>query len=106
MAQNAGYFESASGGTLFLDEVTEMPPDMQVHFLRVLETGTYQRVGGTDLLRANARILCASNRDPAASVADGRLRQDFLHRLLVIPCACPAARARWRRGDAGATLSQ
>ncbi|WP_241145417.1 sigma 54-interacting transcriptional regulator [Achromobacter xylosoxidans] len=98
VAQNAGYFESASGGTLFLDEVTEMPPDMQVHFLRVLETGTYQRVGGTDLLRANARILCASNRDPAASVADGRLRQDFLHRLLVIPLRVPPLRER--EGDA------
>lgn len=98
VAQNAGYFESASGGTLFLDEVTEMSPDMQVHFLRVLETGTYQRVGGTDLLRANVRIVCASNRDPAASVADGRLRQDFLHRLLVIPLRVPPLRER--EGDA------
>ncbi|MGH8817914.1 sigma-54 interaction domain-containing protein [Achromobacter pestifer] len=94
IAQNAGYFEYASGGTLFLDEVTEMPPDMQVHFLRVLEAGTYQRVGGSDLLRANVRIICASNRDPAASVADGRLRQDFLHRLLVIPLRVPPLRER------------
>lgn len=94
LAQNAGYFEYASGGTLFLDEVTEMPPDMQVHFLRVLEAGTYQRVGGSDLLRANVRIICASNRDPAASVADGRLRQDFLHRLLVIPLRVPPLRER------------
>ena len=94
VAQNAGYFEYASGGTLFLDEVTEMPPDMQVHFLRVLEAGTYQRVGGADLLRANVRIICASNRDPAASVADGRLRQDFLHRLLVIPLRVPPLRER------------
>ncbi|MBB1593029.1 sigma-54-dependent Fis family transcriptional regulator [Achromobacter sp. UMC46] len=94
LAQNAGYFEYASGGTLFLDEVTEMPPDMQVHFLRVLEAGTYQRVGGSDLLRANVRIICASNRDPAASVAEGRLRQDFLHRLLVIPLRVPPLRER------------
>lgn len=94
LAQNAGYFEYASGGTLFLDEVTEMPPDMQVHFLRVLEAGTYQRVGGSDLLRANVRIICASNRDPAASVADGRMRQDFLHRLLVIPLRVPPLRER------------
>jgi DNA-binding NtrC family response regulator len=94
VAQNAGYFEYASGGTLFLDEVTEMPPDMQVHFLRVLETGTYQRVGGSDLLRANVRLICASNRDPAASVAAGRLRQDFLHRLLVIPLRVPPLRER------------
>lgn len=94
LAQNAGYFEYASGGTLFLDEVTEMPPDMQVHFLRVLEAGTYQRVGGSDLLRANVRIICASNRDPAASVAEGRMRQDFLHRLLVIPLRVPPLRER------------
>ncbi|CAB3632985.1 Transcriptional regulatory protein ZraR [Achromobacter pulmonis] len=104
VAQNAGYFESASGGTLFLDEVTEMPPDMQVHFLRVLESGTYQRVGGSDLLRANARILCASNRDPAAAVAAGRLRQDFLHRLLVIPLRVPPLRER--AGDAAVLAQQ
>ena len=67
---------------------------MQVHFLRVLEAGTYQRVGGSDLLRANVRIICASNRDPAASVADGRMRQDFLHRLLVIPLRVPPLRER------------
>lgn len=94
IAQNAGYFEYASGGTLFLDEVTEMPPDMQVHFLRVLEAGTYQRVGGSDLLRANVRIISASNRDPAAAVAEGRLRQDFLHRLLVVPLRVPPLRER------------
>lgn len=94
VAQNAGYFEYASGGTLFLDEVTEMPPDLQVNFLRVLEAGTYQRVGGSDLLRANVRIICASNRDPFASVAEGRLRQDFLHRLLVIPLRVPPLRER------------
>lgn len=94
VSQNAGYFEYASGGTLFLDEVTEMPPDMQVHFLRVLEAGTYQRVGGSDLLRANVRIICASNRDPGVSVAEGRLRQDFLHRLLVVPLRVPPLRER------------
>lgn len=94
VAQNAGYFEYASGGTLFLDEVTEMPPDLQVNFLRVLEAGTYQRVGGSDLLRANVRIICASNRDPVASVAEGRLRQDFLHRLFVIPLRVPPLRER------------
>ncbi len=102
LAQNAGYFEYASGGTLFLDEVTEMPPDMQVHFLRVLEAGTYQRVGGSDLLRANVRIICASNRDPAASVAEGRMRQDFLHRLLVIPLRVPPLR---ERGDDAVILA-
>ena len=103
VAQNAGYFEYASGGTLFLDEVTEMPPDMQVHFLRVLESGTYQRVGGADLLRANVRVICASNRDPQAAVAEGRLRQDFLHRLLVVPLRVPPLR---ERGDDARILAQ
>ncbi len=102
VGQNAGYFEYASGGTLFLDEVTEMPPDLQVNFLRVLEAGTYQRVGGSDLLRANVRIICASNRDPFASVAQGRLRQDFLHRLLVIPLRVPPLR---ERGDDALVLA-
>ncbi|MGS1107716.1 sigma 54-interacting transcriptional regulator [Achromobacter anxifer] len=102
VAQSAGYFEYASGGTLFLDEVTEMPPDLQVNFLRVLEAGTYQRVGGSDLLRANVRIICASNRDPYASVAQGRLRQDFLHRLLVIPLRVPPLR---ERGDDALVLA-
>jgi len=102
VAQSAGYFEYASGGTLFLDEVTEMPADLQVNFLRVLEAGTYQRVGGSDLLRANVRIICASNRDPFASVAQGRLRQDFLHRLLVIPLRVPPLR---ERGDDALVLA-
>lgn len=93
-SQNAGYFEHASGGTLFLDEVTEMSPDLQVHFLRVLETGSYQRVGGTDLLRADVRIICATNRDPHQAVSDGILRQDFLHRLWVLPLRVPPLRER------------
>ena len=94
VAQNAGYFEYASGGTLFLDEVTEMPPDMQVHFLRVLEAGTYQRVGGADLLRANVRIICASNRDPEQAVQEGKLREDLYYRLSVFPLELPPLRER------------
>lgn len=94
LSQSPGYFEHASGGTLFLDEVTEMPLDMQVQFLRVLETGTYRRVGGSELSRANVRVICASNRDPFRAVEEGRLRQDFLHRLLVIPLRIPPLRER------------
>lgn len=94
LGQTAGYFESAGNGTLFLDEVTEMPLDMQVQFLRVLETGTYRRVGGSELSRANVRVICASNRDPFRAVEEGRLRQDFLHRLLVIPLRIPPLRER------------
>lgn len=94
LARTPGYFEHASGGTLFLDELTEMPIDMQAHFLRVLETGTYRRVGGTDVLRTNVRIISATNRDPQQAVAQGRLREDLLHRLLVIPMRVPPLRER------------
>ncbi|WP_409929329.1 sigma-54 interaction domain-containing protein [Bordetella genomosp. 13] len=94
LARTPGYFEHASGGTLFLDELTEMPIDMQAHFLRVLETGTYRRVGGTDVLRTNVRIISATNRDPQEAVAEGRLREDLLHRLLVIPMRVPPLRER------------
>lgn len=94
LSQSAGYFEHASGGTLFLDEVTEMPCDIQVQFLRVLETGVYRRVGGSDLLRANVRVICACNRDPLTAVSESKLRQDFLHRLLVIPLRIPPLRER------------
>jgi len=94
LGQSAGYFESASGGTLFLDEVTEMSDALQVQFLRVLESGTYQRVGGTELLHTDVRIVCATNRDPFAAVENGELRQDFLHRLLVVPLRVPPLRER------------
>ncbi|WP_442951920.1 sigma-54 interaction domain-containing protein [Orrella sp. JC864] len=94
LSQHCGYLEHASAGTLFLDEVTEMPLDLQVQFLRVLESGTYERVGGSDVLRANVRLLCASNQDPAAAVASGRLREDFFHRLLVVPLRVPPLRER------------
>lgn len=94
LGQTTGYFESACGGTLFLDEVTEMSDALQVQFLRVLESGTYQRVGGTELLHADVRIVCATNRDPFAAVARGELRQDFLHRLLVVPLRVPPLRER------------
>ncbi|MBO1113758.1 sigma-54-dependent transcriptional regulator [Bordetella petrii] len=94
LSQTAGYFESASGGTLFLDEVTEMSDGLQVQFLRVLESGTYQRVGGSELLHTDARIVCATNRDPYAAVERGELREDFLHRLLVVPLRVPPLRER------------
>ncbi len=94
LGQTAGYFESAGNGTLFLDEVTEMSDALQVQFLRVLESGTYQRVGGTEVLHTGARIVCATNRDPYAAVESGKLRQDFLHRLLVVPLRVPPLRER------------
>ncbi len=89
-----GCFERADGGTLFLDEVTEMPVDMQVRLLRVLETGRFCRVGGDQELTASVRVIAASNRDLAQAVSDGRLREDLMYRLCVIPLAVPPLRER------------
>jgi DNA-binding NtrC family response regulator len=92
--QHQGFFERASGGTLFLDEITEMPPDLQVKLLRVLETGTFMRVGSTQILETDIRLVAASNRDPLAAVASGKLREDLLYRLNVFPIHVPALRER------------
>ena len=89
-----GYLERASGGTLFLDEISEMPPEMQVRLLRVLETGTFCRVGGDQDIEAGARIMAATNREPAIAVADNRLREDLMYRLAVFPINLPPLRAR------------
>ncbi len=84
-----GYFEEASGGTLFLDEVTEMPIEMQVKLLRVLETGSITRVGATSPTQVDVRVVTASNRDPQEAVDDGALREDLLYRLNVFPVELP-----------------
>ena len=89
-----GCFERADGGTLFLDEVTEMPVDMQVRLLRVLETGRFCRVGGDQEIAASVRVIAASNRDLGQAVAEGRLREDLMYRLCVIPLPIPPLRDR------------
>ena len=92
--QHQGFFERANGGTLFLDEITEMPAELQVKLLRVLETGTYMRVGSTQAQEADVRIVAATNRIPEHAVATGKLREDLLYRLNVFPIALPPLRAR------------
>ncbi|HEX3139832.1 MAG TPA: sigma-54 dependent transcriptional regulator, partial [Rhizobacter sp.] len=92
--QHQGFFERASGGTLFLDEITEMPLDLQVKLLRVLETGTFMRVGSTTQQQADVRVLTASNRDPMRAVASGRLREDLFYRLNVFPISLAPLRDR------------
>jgi two-component system, NtrC family, response regulator AtoC len=84
-----GYFERAHRGTLFLDEVTEMPLELQVRLLRVLETSEVVRVGGTEPLKVNVRVIAATNRDLEQAVADGKLREDLLYRLNVFPIPLP-----------------
>ncbi len=90
----AGCFERSHLGTLFLDEVTEMPLSMQVQLLRVLENGTYHRVGGTEELKVDVRIIAATNRDPKEAVESGRFRSDLLYRLAVFPIRVPPLRER------------
>jgi len=92
--QKAGCFEQARGGTLFLDEITEMPPEMQIKLLRVLESRTFHRIGGDTLIVADVRILAATNREPLDAVREGRLREDLLYRLAVFPLHIPPLRDR------------
>jgi DNA-binding NtrC family response regulator len=92
--QHQGFFERAGGGTLFLDEITEMPTDLQVKLLRVLETGRFMRVGSTVSQESDVRIIAATNRPPHQAVAAGRMREDLLYRLNVFPIDLPPLRDR------------
>ena len=92
--QHQGFFERAHGGTLFLDEITEMPLALQVKLLRVLETGTFMRVGSSALLETDVRVVAATNRDPVQAVARGGLREDLMYRLNVFPIDLPPLRER------------
>ncbi len=92
--QHKGYFERANGGTLFLDEITEMPIELQVKLLRVLETGMFMRVGTTKELETDVRLIAATNRDPEQAVLEGKLRLDLYHRLNVFPINLPPLRER------------
>ena len=92
--QHEGFFERASGGTLFLDELTEMPMELQVKLLRVLETGRFMRVGSTTTLDADVRVIAASNRPLLQAVQAGKLREDLLYRLNVFPIEMPPLRDR------------
>jgi DNA-binding NtrC family response regulator len=89
-----GLFERASGGTVFLDEITEMPVELQVKLLRVLESGTLTRVGGETKIPVNVRLIAASNRRPEEAIQAKKLREDLFYRLNVFPIPRPPLRER------------
>jgi two-component system, NtrC family, response regulator AtoC len=89
-----GYFEMADGGTIFLDEITEMPPDLQVKLLRVLEQNKFRRIGGRQEVEVDVRILSATNRDPFKAIEAQKLREDLYYRLNVFPIHVPSLRDR------------
>ncbi|MEK6572324.1 MAG: sigma 54-interacting transcriptional regulator, partial [Bacteroidota bacterium] len=84
----------ADGGTLFLDEVGEISPGTQIRLLRVLQEGEFQRVGGTDSIRVDVRIISATNQNLEELVQKGRFRQDLFYRLNVFPIHVPPLRER------------
>ena len=89
-----GYFERAHRGTLFLDEITEMPTDLQVRLLRALEAAAITRVGGSERIKVDVRIVAATSRRVEEAVAAGKLREDLFYRLNVFPIPVPALRIR------------
>jgi DNA-binding NtrC family response regulator len=92
--QRKGRFELADEGTIFLDEISEMPPATQVKLLRVLQEGEFERVGGTQTLKVDVRVIAATNVDLEAAVAAGRFRKDLFYRLNVIHIPLPPLRER------------
>ena len=93
-ARRQGRFELARGTTLFLDEIGDLPPDLQAKLLRVLQEGEFERVGGTDTLKSDARVIAATNKEIEKEIDLGRFRKDLWFRLSVFPIRIPSLRER------------
>jgi len=89
-----GRFEQAQGGTLFLDEIGELPPPLQVKLLRVLQEREFQRLGSSETVRTDARVVAATNSDLLVAIEQGRFREDLYYRLNVVPIRMPGLRQR------------
>jgi formate hydrogenlyase transcriptional activator len=94
LQRRLGRFELADGGTIFLDEIGELPPDMQSALLRVLQEGEFERVGGTHTIRADVRVIAATNRDLETAMTNGTFRSDLFYRLQVFPIEIRPLRER------------
>ncbi len=94
LARKAGLAETANGGTLFLDEIGDVPLSMQVKLLRLIESGTYRRVGGLETLQTNFRLVTATHKPLERMVADGQFRQDLYYRIAAFPLRLPPLRER------------
>ena len=94
VSSRAGRFELANGGTLFLDEIGDMPLNMQVKLLRVIQEKSFERIGGTKTIECDVRIIAATHKDLEQMIADGEFREDLYYRLNVFPIAMPALRDR------------
>ena len=94
VSDRPGKFELANGGTIFLDEIGDMSADLQVKVLRVLEEGEFERVGGRETIKVDARIIAATHRDLEEEVQKGQFREDLFYRLYVIPIMLPSLRER------------
>src|SRR6202044_38772 len=92
--QRLGRFELANGGTIFLDEVGDLPPETQIALLRVLQEHEFERVGGTPPIRADVRVIAATNRDLQAAISARTFRSDLFYRLHVFPIEIPSLRER------------
>ena len=97
VSQRIGRFESAAGGSLFLDEISEIPVPSQAKLLRVLESGEFERVGNSDSIQHNVRIIASTNRQLEREVKDENFRLDLYHRLNVISLSIPPASGTTRR---------